>query len=833
MSRLKQYQAIRDFKRTSEPKGTADARRGVSSMKGGRFVVHKHAARRLHYDLRLEQNGVLWSWAVTRGPSRDPTQKRLAVHVEDHPLDYGAFEGTIPKGAYGAGSVIVWDEGYWVPVDDPVAGMKKGHINFELKGEKLKGNWHLVRLKPRAKEKRDNWLLIKSDDADARPDDTMLDDSPLSTKSGLTVEEIGESRPAKVAKPGADKPQRQKLAMPDFIAPALATLKAKPPSGEEWLHEVKFDGYRIQAHVASEKVRLLTRSGLNWTGRFGAQVAGELARLSCAQAIVDGEMVVLSDAGIASFSALQSDLSDGHTDRMVYYAFDLLYLDGTSWRDAPLKDRKARLADLLRHQKADSPLRFSEHFEASGEVMLAHACRMGLEGVVSKRAGSPYRSGRTLAWIKSKCVQRQEFVIVGYLPSTATGRGLKSLLLAYHQNGKLTYAGLVGTGFSAKSGDDLKRKLDSIKTAAPAIASLAAKQKHAVWVRPVLVAEVAFRAWSDGRILRQASFKGLREDKEAVDIIKESQSKPAPAANGRSQSGERRFKAPVKVAAPKTSVELSNPDKVLWPEAKITKQDLLAYYGTVWPRMKSLVINRPLSLVRAPDGIGGERFFQKHASPGMHKAIHEMKDPAGGGELLYIKDFDGLAALVQLGAVEIHIWGAKIDAIETPDQIVFDLDPDEGFNVAEVRAAALEIKERMDSLGLPALLKTSGGKGFHIVVPLKPKARWEEVKAFSRDFALAMAQANPDRYTATLSKKARKGRIFIDYLRNVRGATAVSPYSLRANMAAAISMPVAWISLERGVSPQTFAFDGDAMRNVLREPNPWASISLIAKALRG
>ena len=833
MSRLKQYQALRDFKRTSEPKGTADARRGVSSMKGGRFVVHKHAARRLHYDLRLEHNGVLWSWAVTRGPSRDPTQKRLAVHVEDHPLDYGSFEGTIPTGAYGAGSVIVWDEGHWIPVDDPVAGMKKGHINFELKGEKLKGNWHLVRLKPRAKEKHDNWLLIKSDDADAKPGDTMLEDSPLSTKSGLTVEEIGESRPTKAARPLARKPRRLKTAMPDFIAPALATLKAKPPSGEEWLHEVKFDGYRIQAHIASGKVRLLTRSGLDWTGRFGGGLAGELARLPCAQAIVDGEMVVLSDAGIASFSALQADLSDGRTNGMVYYAFDLLYLDGAALRDVPLKDRKVLLADLLRRQSASSPLRFSEQFEESGEVMLAHACRMGLEGVVSKRAGSPYRSGRTLAWIKSKCVQRQELVIVGYLPSTAIGRGLKSLLLAYHQNGKLTYAGLVGTGFSAKSGDDLKRKLDAVKTVAPAIAALATKQKRAVWVQPVLVAEIAFRAWSDGRILRQASFKGLREDKKAVGIMKESQLKPAPAANVRSQSGERRSKAPAKVAAPQTSVALSNPDKVLWPEAKITKQDMLVYYGTVWPRMKSLVIDRPLSLLRAPDGIGGERFFQKHASPGMHKAIHKIKDPAGGGELLYIKDFDGMAALVQLGVVEIHIWGAKIDAIETPDQIVFDLDPDTGLGVVEVRAAALQIKQRIDRLGLPALLKTSGGKGFHIVVPLKPKAPWEDVKTFSRDFALAMSQASPDRYTATLAKKARKGKIFIDYLRNARGATAVAPYSLRANMAAAISMPITWNSLERGASPQTFVLDGDAMRNVLREPNPWANISVIAKVLRG
>jgi bifunctional non-homologous end joining protein LigD len=827
---LEQYWNKRDFKQTREPSGKRQrAARKVKSV-GGLFVIHKHDARRLHYDLRLEHNGVLWSWAVTRGPSFDPAEKRLAVHVEDHPLDYAKFEGNIPKGSYGAGSVVIWDQGTWMPEGDAAADMKKGHLSFELVGKKLKGSWHLVRLKPREKEKRDNWLLIKAKDEFATAEGDILESAPESVKSGLTNDEIAEGKkpktlkPVKVAKAPAQRKSGKKksAAMPDFIPPALATLKATPPVGANWLHEVKFDGYRIQAHISAGKVKLFTRSGLDWTTRFGEPLRQELSDLNCEQAIIDGEIVVLSDKGVASFALLQGDLSANRTDRMNFYAFDLLHLDSAALRDEPLLERKSQLEELLK-QSRTKVTRYSEHFEEPGETMLAHACRMGLEGVVSKQIDASYESGRTLDWIKSKCTLRQEFIILGYLASTATGRGLRSIIVGYRKNGKLVHAGRVGTGFSTKAGDDLKRKLEKIKAKSPAVAGLEKGEKHAIWVRPELVAEIEFRTWTSDGILRQASFQGLREDKPAKEVVKE---QPSGAPLPKKSSGR------VSKSQVKTDVVLSNADKLLWPKAKVSKQDLLDYYASVWPQMEPFIIDRPLSLLRAPDGIGGQRFFQKHASPGMHKAISILKDPQDKQEHLYIRDFNGLAALVQLGVVEIHIWGAKVDTIETPDQVVFDLDPDEGLAEDSVRSATLEVKKRLDEVGLPSFVKTSGGKGFHVLVPLKPKAQWEEVKTFAHDFADAMAQADPDLYTATLSKKARKGRIFIDYLRNGRGSTTVAPYSLRAKEEATVSMPITWEMLKTKISPKAFVIDGNETEKILKRPGAWLDFFKAGKPLR-
>lgn len=819
---LEQYWRKRDFRQTNEPAGKLKPAAAKSKSAGGLFVIHKHDARRLHYDLRLEHKGVLWSWAVTRGPSLDPSEKRLAVHVEDHPLDYADFEGNIPKGSYGAGSVAVWDEGTWIPEGDPAAGMKKGHLNFELVGHKLKGSWHLVRLKAREKEKRDNWLLIKATDSFATDDSDILESAPASVKSGLTNQEIAQGRKsgtAKMAKAGAVK--QKSSAMPGFIPPALATLQATPPQGSDWLHEVKFDGYRIQAHISGQKLKLFTRSGLDWTSRFGSELRQELQSLEYRQAVIDGEVTVLSDKGVASFSLLQEDLSEGRSDRMVFYAFDLLHLDSRSLLGEPLLERKAALEQLLRKQKSTSRVRFSEHFTQAGGTMLSHACRMGLEGVISKRIDAPYSSGRSVDWIKSKCTLRQEFIILGYLASAATGRGLRSIIVGYRKNDRLVNAGRVGTGFSAKTGDDLKRKLAKLKVKSPAVTGLERMEKDAIWVRPELVAEVEFRAWTGDGILRQASFKGLREDKPAKEVVKEQPASPVMAKSKQAVSSEA-----------KTSVVLSNAGKLLWPKANISKQDLLDYYASVWPRMEPFIVDRPLSLLRAPDGIGGQRFFQKHASPGMHDAISIMKDPQDKQEHLYIRDFDGLAALVQLGVVEIHIWGAKVDTIETPDHIVFDLDPDEGLAEEAVRSAALEVKTHLDELGLPSFVKTSGGKGFHVVVPLKPKAKWDEVKTFAHDFADAMVQAQPERYTATLAKKARKGRIFIDYLRNGRGSTTVAPYSPRANEDAAISMPINWELMEGNISPKAFAIDGKKTREILKRPDAWHDFFKVGKSLR-
>ncbi|MER8428104.1 DNA ligase D [Mesorhizobium sp. M1403] len=831
MAGLEQYHAKRDFKKTAEPAGKLA--RGKKAEPGGIFVIHKHAATRLHYDLRLEHGGVLWSWAVTRGPSLDPHEKRLAVHVEDHPIDYAPFEGTIPKGQYGGGSVIVWDEGTWVPEGDPAKGMKKGHINFELHGHKLHGAWHLVRLKPRPGEKRDNWLLIKSDDAAARPGEDILQEAPQSVKSGLTIEEVGEGKTADGKKPRvwqSDRPAAGKAKAVaarrlEFVEPALATLERDAPPGKDWLHEVKFDGYRMQAQLAGTEVRLLTRTGLDWTDKFGGSIIAALGGLKCTDAVIDGEIVVLADNGVSSFSLLQQDLSAGRTDRFIYYVFDLLQLNGQDIRSEPLVERKERLRSLLAGQTEEQAVRFSDHFAEPGKIMLEHACRLGLEGVVSKRADAPYRSGRVPSWVKSKCTARQEFVIGGYMPSDKTGRGLRSLLVGYHEGGKLRYAGRVGTGFTAKSTNELKKRLDALKTTTSPFDSAVPRGKGLVWVKPELVGEVEFRSWTSDRIIRHASFQGLREDKPAEEVVQE---KP----KARSATAEPKPKPTKTAGAAKTSVTLSRPDKLLWPEENVSKQDLVDHYALVWPRMKQFVINRPLSLVRAPDGVGGQRFFQKHASAGMHDKIAVMKDPTDGEEILFIRDFDGVVALVQLGVVEIHIWGSATDQLDKPDQIIFDLDPDEGVDVKAVRAAALDIRGRLDELSLPNFVKTSGGKGYHVVVPLKPSADWDEVKGFAHEFARALEQGAPDRYTATLSKKARTGRIFVDYLRNGRGATTVAPYSSRAKKGATVSMPVTWVEIEAGLPPNAFPIGDKTTLKRLGQADPWADFFKQAKLLK-
>jgi len=852
---LEQYHAKRDFRVTGEPRGRKGRAKAKSA--GGIYVIQKHDATRLHYDLRLEHGGVLWSWAVTRGPSLDPSEKRLAVHVEDHPIDYATFEGVIPKGEYGAGSVIVWDEGTWVPDGDPAAMMRKGHINFELKGDKLKGVWHLVRLRPRPGEKHDNWLLIKSDDEHADRKGDILEDQPQSVKSGLSIDEVGKDPAARrwhsnrkaTKAPAAEavipsatarsmrKARSGEAKLPAFIPPCLARLESNPPPGDEWAHEVKFDGYRIQAHVADGKAKLYTRAGLDWTERFGKPIGEALAGLDAASAVIDGEIVVLGKNGVSTFSELQLALSEKKADRMILYAFDLLWLDGEDLRPEPLVDRKEKLRGLMQGLDEQGPLRFGEHFSEPGKVMLEHACRMGLEGVVSKRADAPYRSGRGHDWVKSKCTLRQEFVIAGYEPSEATGRGIRSLVLGYHEDGKLRPVGRVGTGFSGRVMADLVKKLDGLKAKSSAFSGAAAKEKRVVWVKPELVAEIEFRSWTRGGNIRQASFQGLREDKPAAEIVME---KPVKHDDGAKAAGKKSAsikksasdkKSDGKALAVETSVKLSNPGKELWPVEHVSKQDLLEHYALVWPRMQQFVVNRPLALVRAPDGIQGQRFFQKHSMPGMLPSILKSNDPEDNEEFLYIKDFDGLAALVQMGVVEIHIWGARVDEIDTPDQFVFDLDPDEGLDVEDVRKAALDFHDRLDDLELANYVKVSGGKGYHIIVPLKPKADWAAVKGFSHEFAEAMEQAAPNRYTATLSKKARKGKIFIDYLRNSRGATTVAAYSSRAKKGATVSVPVTWEMVADGLGPADFSIGDAALKKRLAAADPWADFFAGGKPL--
>ncbi|WP_296578525.1 DNA ligase D [Phreatobacter sp.] len=824
-AKLGAYRSKRDFRTTLEPSGRIPPRRTKGT--DGSFVVQKHAARRLHYDLRLEHDGVLWSWAVTRGPSLDPDDKRLAVHVEDHPLDYGSFEGNIPKGEYGAGAVIVWDRGRWIPDGDPKAGMSKGHLSFTLEGERLAGGWHLVRLKPRKGETRDNWLLIKAND-DAASDRDILNNEPTSLVTGLTVEDVAAGKDPRKSVAGRKfrKSTTRALAQagsaaPAFVPPCLASLAGRPPKGAGWVHEVKFDGYRVQAALSARQVRLLTRTGLDWTARFGRGIVGALEELSCDSAVIDGEIVVLDDSGISAFTDLQAALSDGRHEGMVYYAFDLLQLDGRDLTSEPLVARKDRLAHVLDGLKT-GPLRLSEHFEDPGEVMLDHACRMGLEGVISKRLDAPYLSGRRGSWIKSKCTHAQEFVIVGYLPSNAGRDRIGSLVVAYHDDQSLQYAGRVGTGYRDNVARELKRRLDPLRRTRSPVSATSVQGRGVVWVEPMLAAEVEFRGWTGDGLVRQAAFKGLREDKPVAEIVREETETPPP------QMRRRKNATPCQAvpSAVSASVSLSSPDKVLWPDVGLTKSGLLEHYQAVWHRMEPLVVRRPLSLVRAPDGIGEQTFFQKHASPGMGKAVRTLKAGKAGAALLYVEDFDGIASLVQMGVVEIHVWGSTIDNVECPDQVIFDLDPGPGVDLEGVRAGALEVRDRLKDIGLQSFVKLSGGKGYHVTVPLIPDAGWTEVKAFARGFADAMARAAPLRYTATLARNARRGKIFIDYLRNGRGATAVAPYSTRARDGAPIAAPVTWAEVEGGIAPNAVKVGA-----ALPKSDPWREFRAAAERL--
>ncbi|QAY95753.1 DNA ligase D [Methylovirgula ligni] len=855
---LETYRKKRDFTVTSEPRGL----KGRSS--GNAFVVQKHDATRLHYDFRLELDGVLKSWAVTRGPSLVPGEKRLAVHVEDHPLDYGSFEGTIPEGQYGAGTVLVWDRGTWTPEGDPEKAYAKGHLDFTLHGEKLKGRWHLVRMHPRPGEKRENWLLIKGEDDQARGpgDPDILEEEPNSVITGRSLEDIagdkksrrwtsGKAAQPRVETPGSpraramapvesiksDPPAKKKRALPpvkrapfafsppkgakrkalpDFIAPMLPTLVATPPSGAQWIHEVKFDGYRIEAVVKAGKVKLRTRTGLDWADRFPT-VAAAFAQLPVKDCIVDGEVVVEEANGISDFSALQNALSEGETGSMVYYAFDLMHIDGYDLTGLPLVARKEILQSLLK-ATPDVILRYSDHFDENGELMLQHVCRLGAEGVVSKKRESHYLSKRSTDWLKIKCANRQEFVIAGYVPSTTTRKAIGSLVLGYYENGKLRHAGRVGTGYSSKMALDLFALLSRERIEKPAFESPLSSEarRNAVWVKPDRVAEVEFRGWTADANLRQASFKGLREDKNPKDIVRE---RVAPMAK--------------EAEAPATSVTFTHRDRVYWPEAGVTKQGLADYYTMVWPWIEKYLLGRPLVLLRCPNGIVQGGFFQKHPWAGIDPHILQIHDPHEKEPILGIDSFDGLMALVQSAALEIHPWGARSDDLDHPDRLIFDLDPGEGVAFAEIIAAAKEVRRRLAEAKLKSFVKTTGGKGLHVVAPLTPRATWTVAKDFCRALADSMAHDAPQLYTATATKTQRPKRIYIDYLRNARGATAVAPYSTRARPPAGISTPLTWDELDSVVSGSQFTIGNFSKRLQHLAKDPWDGFFRLRQSLPG
>lgn len=781
---LEKYNAKRDFAKTAEPAGT------LEPGHGNRFIVQKHDASRLHWDFRLEVDGVLKSWAVTRGPSLDPAQKRLAVRTEDHPLSYADFEGTIPAGEYGGGTVMLWDSGTWSPIKGKSAkDLEKGHLHFVLDGQRMKGEWLLIRLKPRGKEKAENWLLRKIDDAEAGGADTLVETALTSVATGRTMAEIAEGKKptaprrkpgplGKPAHPGAakkpDDPGLRRGDAPNFQEPQLCTLVDSIPTGSQWLHEVKYDGYRALIAVAKGKATVFTRSGLDWTDKFQA-IADAVARLPVETALFDGEIVAFKD-GRPDFSTLKDAIASGGD--MTFFAFDLLNLNGEDLTGLSNLARKQRLQPLI--DGKDPRVQYSDHIVGQGEPLFETMCKGGYEGVVSKRADAPYRGKRTQAWLKTKCTRRQEFVIVGWTPS-AKSRGFASLLLGLNGPDGLVYAGKVGTGFDTATMLDLRARLEKIERKTPTVDAPRAAVRGAHWVSPKLVAEVAFAETTPDGVLRHSSFIGLREDKPAREVVAETPVQPEAAET------------------PEIHIKVSSRDRVIFPESNITKGDLADYYAKVAGIMLPWAANRPISLVRCPQGRAKQCFFQKHDA-GSFKGEHVHTVPitekdGSSEEYLYIDDADGLVACVQMGTIEFHGWGSSVATLEQPDRMVFDLDPDEGLGFDLVKKAAVELKEHLAELGLVSFAMLSGGKGVHVVVPLTPQAEWPAVKDFADRFARALGEAAPDRFVATMSKAKRKGRIFIDWLRNQRGATAVLPYVARARAGAPVAAPVSWSEL--------------------------------------
>ncbi|HUK61358.1 MAG TPA: DNA ligase D [Stellaceae bacterium] len=848
---LEEYRRKRRFEKTAEPKGATPRARKKSLS----FVVQKHDASRLHYDFRLEYDGVLKSWAVPKGPSLDPADKRLAVQVEDHPVEYGGFEGTIPEGEYGGGTVMLWDRGTWEPVNDPAEGLAKGSLKFVLAGARMKGHWALVQMKGPRGGNGKNWLLIKERDAMARPGhgDDLVERYDRSVESRRTMDGIAKndgkvwrSKPRRTALQTrgerllervaatrvarldpADIPGARRARLPASPRPELATLADAAPEGDGWLHEIKFDGYRMVARVASGKVRMLSRNGIDWTGRF-PRIEAALAALPLEDAVIDGEVVHLEPNGVSSFSGLKDDLSAKRTDHLVYYVFDLPYLDGHSLEGAALEARKEALQAIV-PPGGTGPVRLSEHVTGNGARFYQEAGRHGLEGIVSKRSGSLYRSERTHDWLKIKCVKREEFIVLGWTDPEGKRKGLGALLLGYYDRAKnLCFAGAVGTGFTARTLAELRARLDPLAREKPPSAEIARDApKGAHWVAPKLVAEVQYSEWTEDGRLRHPSYQGLREDKEPDDVIPDR----LRAASSSRPSSARASSAPRATPSARNGneiagVRLTHPEKILYPEAGITKLDLAQYYVAVADAMLPHVKGRPLTLLRSPDGVGGKHFYQKHPGDSAPDALGRIEIDEKEGRTIYLlaDDVAGLVALVQMGVLEIHLWGSTKRAIEKPDRIIFDLDPDEGLAWDHVVEGAIRVRDLLAEMGLETWPKTTGGKGLHVVLPVRPHFEWDAIKAFSHAVADELVRRHPDAYTGTLSKRARHGRIFIDYLRNQRGATAIAPFSARAKPQAPVAMPLTWREVEAGVRADAFTVRTAPERLKKLRRDPWEGL---------
>ncbi|HZZ37693.1 MAG TPA: DNA ligase D [Acidobacteriaceae bacterium] len=905
---LARYRAMRDFAMTAEPSGSSGETRKTGDELP--FVVQKHAATRLHYDFRLGWRGVLKSWAVTKGPSYVVNDKRLAVEVEDHPIDYGGFEGTIPKGQYGGGTVMVWDQGTWEPVTPVDEGLAKGQIKFILHGKKLKGHWALIRMKgDRFGEKgKNNWLLIKEHDEYERTadDPAITDEAPNSAVTGRSMEQIAAAEdhvwnsnkpekqpanrsrltrrdlapkaqpPAQHAPPDRSSALREapKEKLPAFLAPELATSVEAPPEGDDWLHELKLDGYRIQMHVdehaGKRRARLFTRKGLDWTHRM-TDVAAAAASLPVHAAIIDGEVVVLDEKGHSSFADLQAAFDEHASHTLTYFAFDLLHLDGHNLRPLALERRKAILESVLQEREPtadpDSIIRYSSHVRAHGGEMFRKACEMGVEGIVSKLASAPYHAERSRVWLKAKCVLQQEFVVGGFTGLSNGSHGVGSLLLGYYNGGKLVYAGRTGTGFTRKTHELLRGRLDGLhQSKTPFEDPPAEAKKDAIWVKPSTVVEVRFASWTSDKLVRQAAFLGLREDKKPKEVVRETAG-PVPKAGRRHASSEKHAPAasesgphrrtvgqsahhtsPASTAARITThtsrsgkdradvggVSISHPDKILDAESGITKLQLAEYYAAVADHVLPHIADRPLSIVRCPEGSGKPCFFQKHIGMGVPKGIGSVPVVSKGGgapeQYLTLSTVEGLVGLAQMGVLEIHPWGSRNETLEKPDRLVIDLDPDEKLAHDRLVKSAIEVRDLMKHLGLESFVKTTGGKGIHVVVPVAPDHDWPEFKEFAHNFVLMMERANPKLYLTRMTKAARTGRIFLDYLRNERGATAVAPWSPRARIGVRVAVPLTWAELER-TDPKQFSVATFSEWKFRLRRDPWLKMDSVRQKL--
>ena len=851
---LETYKRKRNFGATPEPKG----KKGRARKSGLSYLIQRHAATRLHYDFRIELDGVLKSWAVTKAPSRDPSVKRLAVEVEDHPLDYGTFEGTIPAGNYGAGTVQMWDRGTWEPQEDDVAdAFRRGSLKMIVHGERLRGKWALIRMKTdRGKaSKRNNWLLIKEKDEHAVPgegDANMEVDASVTTGRSLAEIAEGQTRwgaSKKTTRKAPPKPKARpavasKASRPHAFVPVqLCKIADYPPHGGGWAHEIKFDGYRLQVASGGGRATVRTRRGHDWSDKF-PELAADAEHWP--DAVIDGELCALAENHMPDFSALQAAISSGDTGELVYFAFDLLFEGPEDLRDLPLSHRKARLQAYIDRipKNARGRIRYVDHFATTGQAILESACRMDLEGVISKKLDAPYTEGRSSTWLKSKCRGGDEVVIGGW---TAEGSRFRSLIVGVQDKDGLRHLGRVGAGYNQTL---LKTLLPALKKAEseknPFTGKGAPKKTRAGgvtthWVRPVLVAEIEHGGYTDTGSLRQAAFKGLREDKPAREVT----DAPQPPADPAKEPGRHSGVAPLVVPGEKprkgklvvAGVTISSPNKVLWPAADgqpaITKAELVRYYDMAAERILPHVADRPVSIIRAPEGITGEKFFQRHAMPGSNPRL-KLIDVKERKPYIGVVDVGGLVAIGQSGGLEMHPWGCKPGDPETPDQITFDLDPDEGLDFDDVITAAKTMKKELERLGLNPFVKTTGGKGLHVVVPIlavgRSRIEWDQCKTFAKAVSERVRAADPEHFTTTLAKKARGGKIFLDYLRNGRMATAVAPWSPRARPGAGIAFPLSWGQVKKGLDPKAFTLHDAAA--LLKKPDPWKDFRAGAVNLR-